>query len=355
MIQGLIEALYPAAVNQVETSLPDIPRFITGVAEWAACLIYIILSRKRVRMSLLVVLIVFAFAVQCAFHHFAGLLPIALWIPGMIMAVVLMFLFIFACCRISPVSALRLCFSAFIVAEFAASLEWQLFYYFFKDGALAASFLTKAVFMAAVYVVVFPALFVLEARYIKHITAETGLKEVLSVAGIALAAFTVSNLSFISSNTPFSGRYAMEVFYIRTLVDFCGIVLLFSYREQRLWAYAKVELAAMQNLLLRQYQQYRQSKESIEIINRKHHDLKHQIAVIRAEANPEKRTRYLEEMEQSIRVYEAQNKTGNDILDTVRAADCWVLWMLWISVRHSATPWTTLSKAQKKWLTLTSG
>ncbi|GMA34755.1 hypothetical protein [Demequina litorisediminis] len=28
-------------------SLPDIPRFATGIAEWAACLVYILLMRPR--------------------------------------------------------------------------------------------------------------------------------------------------------------------------------------------------------------------------------------------------------------------------------------------------------------------
>jgi sensor histidine kinase regulating citrate/malate metabolism len=47
--------------------------------------------------------------------------------------------------------------------------------------------------------------------------------------------------------------------------------------------------------------------------------LKHQIAVIRAEKDPAKRAAYLDEIENGIRLYEAQNKTGNGVLDTVLA------------------------------------
>ena len=60
-----------------------------------------------------------------------------------------------------------------------------------------------------------------------------------------------------------------------------------------------------------------QSKESIELINYKYHDLKHQIAVLRSEEDPQKREAFLDEMEAEIRQYEAQNKTGNKVLDTV--------------------------------------
>ena len=53
------------------------------------------------------------------------------------------------------------------------------------------------------------------------------------------------------------------------------------------------------------------------LINYKYHDLKHQIAVLRSETDPEKRNEFLNHMEDEIRQYEAQNKTGNKVLDTV--------------------------------------
>ena len=52
-------------------------------------------------------------------------------------------------------------------------------------------------------------------------------------------------------------------------------------------------------------------------MNQKYHDLKHQITLLKAEANSEKSTQYLEQMEKEIKSYEAQNKTGNKVLDAV--------------------------------------
>ena len=70
-------------------------------------------------------------------------------------------------------------------------------------------------------------------------------------------------------------------------------------------------------MLQNQYQQYKQSRESIELINYKYHDLKHQIAVLRSEQDPGRRNEFLNKMEEEIRQYELQNKTGNKVLDTV--------------------------------------
>ena len=51
--------------------------------------------------------------------------------------------------------------------------------------------------------------------------------------------------------------------------------------------------------------------------NQKYHDLKHQINILKTQSYTGKSTSYLEKMEREIRVYETQNKTGNQILDAV--------------------------------------
>ena len=50
------------------------------------------------------------------------------------------------------------------------------------------------------------------------------------------------------------------VFYIRTLVDFAGVLILSVQHEQLREAALHSELAAMDNVLHRQYEQYKQSK-----------------------------------------------------------------------------------------------
>ena len=69
-----------------------------------------------------------------------------------------------------------------------------------------------------------------------------------------------------------------------------------------------------------QKENYRLSAESVELVNRKYHDLKHQIRLLRSEISSGDKLHYLDEMEQEIKSYEAQNKTGNDALDVLLTA-----------------------------------
>ena len=134
---------------------------------------------------------------------------------------------------------------------------------------------------------------------------------------ISIAVFAVSNMSYVNVNTPFTGRYSFEMGNIRTMVDVAGIAILYAHLIQCCELRVRKELEAVQNVLQNQYAQYKQSKESIELINYKYHDLKHQIAVLRSEADPGKREAFLDKMEADIKKYESQNKTGNKVLDTV--------------------------------------
>ena len=77
----------------------------------------------------------------------------------------------------------------------------------------------------------------------------------------------------------------------------------------------------MSFVLQRQSDYYIQAKESIEIIRNQYHDLKHQIAIIRQESDPEKKESYLTEMDHAIGVYETQYDTGNKVLDTILSSN----------------------------------
>jgi hypothetical protein len=304
----------------IDETLPDIPRLYTALAEWASCLIYILIAHRGAYGFRFFFGAALSLALQCAIQLFAGFMPLFFWIPGMALAVCGMYLFIFFAAGVSAHNAGYYCARAFILAEFAASLEWQLYCYFFGAGTSGTSPAGLGC-MLAVYALVFIAIYGIEARQKqKYGRFFASPREIWSAAGIALAAFAISNISFVTSNTPFSSRLIRELFYIRTLVDFCGLAILHAYQEQHRELRLNYELKAMQNILHRQYEQYQQSEESIAFINRKYHDLKHQVAVLRAETDPERRSSYLSEIEDGLDVYGARYKTGNTALDTILTA-----------------------------------
>lgn len=302
--------------------LSDIPRIVTAVAEWCACLTIIVQYPRRYSGPRLWGLLGTGLVVQCLFLMLTDGLPLLLWVPCMMAAVGLMLGLIAACCDMPLITASYCTVRAFLLAELAAALEWQLYSYAVyvlgwqgeggKTGALTVGIL------AAVYGLVFGGMHWLEGRREDPRTAMAfQLKELWSPVLMALACFSLSNLSFVYSNTPFTGSELTDIYNIRTLVDLAGVAMLYAYHVQRCELYMQRELDAIQNILQNQYNQYRQSRESIDMINHKYHDLKHQIAVLRAEPDAAKRSAYLDDMEDEIRDYEAQNKTGNSVLDTV--------------------------------------
>ncbi len=296
--------------------IPEIPRAYTAIAEWGACLIYIILLRKRMHGWKLIISILTALGIQMAFLIFTGRLAIIFWIPSMVSAAVLMFIFLYSCCDISAKDAAFFGIRAFVLAELAASLESQIYWFFWPDNA--ASIFVKAVVLSGIYLFTGLIVWFIEKRNIP-IEQKFSItwNELISAIVIGFLVFSFSNISFVAVNTPFTGQFPHDVQNIRTLVDLGGFAILLAYSIQCCQVRSRREVDAMQNILRNQYIQYQQSRESIDLINRKYHDLKHQIAGLRAEQNPEKRKEWLDAMESDIIKYENQNKTGNTVLDTI--------------------------------------
>ncbi|HCA30925.1 MAG TPA: ATP-binding protein [Ruminococcaceae bacterium] len=300
----------------MSNALPNIPRLYTALAEWSACMVYLMMTRHSFKRLKFYTACTLALALQILLLTLTENIAIYLWIPCMISAVALMFAFIYLCADISWIDAGYYCVNAFVLAEFAASFEWQIRCFFMQSGH--APIYVELGLLFTVYVPVFLSAWLLEKR---HAPKEGRLgitsKEMASTVIIGIVVFVFSNLSFISSNTPFSGQYDSEIFIIRTTVDAGGFAILYAHHMQCYELRVRRELESVQSILRNQYVQYQQSKESIDIINQKYHDMKHKIAVLRAEPDAVRRNAYLDKMEAEIKTYEAQNKTGNPVLDTV--------------------------------------
>ena len=298
----------------------DIPRMYTALAEWGACMVYLGLIRKeKFRQPVFWLGSLAVLALQSVFLVFTGELPIAFWMPCMITAVAVMYGFLSVAGELSPLEAGYCCARAFLLAEFAASLEWQMFS--FLQSAGYGCIILQVLFLITVYGFCFWLVVRLERsaltrEYLKQLT----VREVLAASGIALAIFAFSNLSFLYSGIPFTSPSRADIFSIRTLVDFGGIAVLFAYQSRICDYMAEREMSMMNAILKSQYDQYRNYQDSLELIHLKYHDLKHQIAGLRMETDEEKRKKWIEAMEGEVSAFETLNKTGNQVLDTILAA-----------------------------------
>lgn len=240
-----------------------------------------------------------------------------LFIPSMMVIVGLLFGYIYICNDFSLREAGFYCVKAFINGEFAASMCWQIYYYLRYVRGMDGEH-WRWVELVLVYAVIFAILTLIELNLKKdleelHITR----RELLVVIIIAASVFAMSNLSYLDQNGLFSGSFVMDIFIIRTLVDLSGIAVLYAYHIQVKEVQIRFEKDALHNIMEMQYKNYQLSKENIDMVNQKYHDLKHQINILKTQSYTGKSTSYLEKMEREIRVYETQNKTGNQILDAV--------------------------------------
>lgn len=240
-----------------------------------------------------------------------------LFVPSMLLIVLLLLGYIYICNDFSLREAGFYFVKAFINGEFAASLCWQIYYYLRYVRGIQGELL-KWVELILVYAVIFTILALMELNLKKdleelHITR----RELLVVIIIAASVFAMSNLSYLDQNGLFSGTFVMDIFIIRTLVDLSGIAVLYAYHVQVKEIQICFEKDTLHNIMEMQYKNYQLSKENIDMVNQKYHDLKHQINLLKTQAYVGKSTSYLEKMEREIRVYETQNKTGNQILDAV--------------------------------------
>ena len=94
------------------------------------------------------------------------------------------------------------------------------------------------------------------------------------------------------------------------------IVILYLQNEMFKKSAIREELAMMNLLWKNKQEQYELSKENIALINQKSHDLKHQVRALR-KLNKEEFDQFLDEMEESVQIYESIVKTGNDVFDTI--------------------------------------
>ena len=107
------------------------------------------------------------------------------------------------------------------------------------------------------------------------------------------------------------------VFLAILLAQFYCLTVLYVQTELFKKSALEKELLTMNLLWQQQKEQYQLTRENIELINRTCHDLKHQIKALRMMGNDDSKEKYLKELEQSVQIYDAIVKTGNEVLDTI--------------------------------------
>ncbi len=294
------------------------PRVHTALAEWLILIAFICplnikeITFKQIAVSFLFLVTMLTTFVTMETLDAQGLL----WTLFMFLGAAQMFLLIYLNNRHNWAKSLYRWARAFLVAELAASLEWQINFYLYERGAITSLSQTY-IFMGIVYAAFF-ILTVLHRR--KNKASHSGYiskREAISAVSVAAGAFIISNIQFALSGSFTAIPFSDGVLSARTLVDAGGVLMLYANSEQRRQMYLRYELDTMAGLFQRQYEQYQQLDANNEAMRRVYHDLKHQIGYLEAETNMDKRKVHLKEMKEIIRTNESKVNTGNSVLDTI--------------------------------------
>lgn len=135
-----------------------------------------------------------------------------------------------------------------------------------------------------------------------------GLSLLLMVAAVFL--------SQSYNNERYSGTFIGEIVCPAYGFICCLLVLIMVYYI--LWTQKmQWEQESMEQLIQISQNQQKSTKEAIDIINIKCHDLKHQIQALGRMDEEKERQEYIEEIKEAVSIYDAVYHTGNDALDYV--------------------------------------
>ncbi len=305
--------VFNAFLNPV--NIQDTPRLFTAIAEWLAVFVYFNIYKKKRHDKEFAIYCIAIFIILVAFQFIAGLLPLGFWIPTMIGAVGLMYFSLYIVLDIKPRDCAVLTTHAFVLAEFAASLYKQLYVWSVKiteQEGMVESVLN----MLLVYTVTYIVYYRFERGNVpSNRNLNISNKEMISVIATGIGAFIMSNISFVNSRTPFSATENM--LYVRTLVDFGGMLMLMTEMGRRNELALRKESTEINQLFQKQYEQYKLAVDNSEAMRKEMHDMKHYVMALKNEDDPERRAEVLADMEQAIAIQESFMNTGNKVLDVV--------------------------------------
>lgn len=210
---------------------------------------------------------------------------------------------------------LYFCTAAYVIENFGSQIGNILYLSFFGGSSNVTDYHDPRPFLYSVYrqlleipiFITFVLVFV--RNYKKHYDFRIKNSHI-----VVIEAFTLLIIVFLNYYATMDGDMNLIARIYAAIVDV--MILLFQFvffNETRL----RYENDVTSSLLQIQSRQSRLSKESVETINVKCHDLKRQISALRMVGDEKERDRAIRELEQAVNIYEACVHTGNETLDIV--------------------------------------
>ncbi len=223
---------------------------------------------------------------------------------------------IFFCHKIKYVSALFLSFAGYTIRHMVYLVS-QIFCFILADTIpdFTLNFNIKNYLFVFVFYIFFIPLLVNINKLIKNyqsiITLPHAMTFFISAIGILVDVIFNNFSMFYFNSINLTVKYWMNS--INVVLCIMTLMLMFGYARQ---INIQSQIAIMNQLEYERNTQLNRSKETMEIINIKCHDLRHQIRALES-ISDEKVQKELSEIEKQLRIYDTKVKTGNESLDII--------------------------------------
>lgn len=273
-----------------------------------ACIIFMLPVRKKRHFEIKVILsstilLISAYFINCIYvEQSYGILLLAYWAYYLIASMLFVWLG-----TASTLSAAVYCTACACAMQHVAFDLYLIYRSFGGDNILA---------MLLIYVIIYGLFYKLFAgKLTNHGEFIVSREALFPIVTIILLVWLLSLLE--SSGLPgFEAGPGQRMIY-RIIDALCCFYVLWVQINQKEKLRLQRELDGINNAWLQQKKQYRVTSENIESINRKCHDLKHQIRALRHMTDEQEKEEFFNEIENAIMIYDTALKTGNKALDTV--------------------------------------
>lgn len=273
-----------------------------------ACIIFMLpVSRKRhfeIRVILgSAILLISAYFINSIYvEQSYGILFLAYWAYYIVASMLFVWLG-----TASALSAAAYCTACACAMQHVAFDVYLIYRSFGGDSILA---------MLLIYIIIYGLFYKLFAgKLTNHGEFLVSREALFPIVTIILLVWLLSLLE--SSGLPgFEAGTGQRIIY-RIIDALCCFYVLWVQINQKEKLSLQRELDGINNAWLQQKKQYRVTSENIDSINRKCHDLKHQIRALRQMTDEQEKEEFFNEIENAIMIYDTALKTGNKALDTV--------------------------------------
>ncbi|WP_373214534.1 ATP-binding protein [Ruminococcus sp. 5_1_39BFAA] len=224
----------------------------------------------------------------------------------------------YLCCNISFYDAIYCASLGYLLQHIASSLYILLTF----QGSMPA---WSGVLYYMSYAVVYTAVFFIFAKKLQEnghydVSGANAMVTGTLVLGIVLClsvlvkGTTMEVTGAESATEKYEKLFCLTQLYAISICTIFLVVQLLQRNELR----AVRRLNQNQSMWEQRQLQYELSKENIDLINRKCHDMKHQIAALaQAEKTSSSRQTFVRDVQNMIEVYDSDASTGNEALDTI--------------------------------------